>query len=477
MKTPFTDILCWIAGVDRHVLASCPGTDRLWATHLGLSLVLSFLVTFGITYHATSYMIEGALPRLGISAIVALVICLFDRALFQADWFDQGAGQRDARSARVKRALRLGLRLGLSVALAYILSIFLELSIFSGPISEKIYEEYTESNRPVLGRVSEFEESLDEEIRSRRENLVALRADLQSQNPPSLEVANPMRAAIQQRISAAAESRERLQAELSKARAAIAANRQLMAAEEFGQASGDEPRRQPGRGRNYRYAAEQVAIAERDEERLSMELQDLKNQETQAIEELSELDRQGRSDAASARSRDDDWRARILDQIAAEEKATGELEATRTSRIEAFRSTLMQGRDISDFTGDPLARMTAYRKLKEDPDDGATIQIFSWMTKGLIVFLEVMPILAKMVFSPPTVYSLRIRTNVDAEVRQARLNIHPPATDSSDAMRTPDDDLGVRGIAVADKPQLVHPAGTVARRSRALAGSSDDRHE
>jgi hypothetical protein len=62
------------------------------------------------------------------------------------------------------------------------------------------------------------------------------------------------------------------------------------------------------------------------------------------------------------------------------------------------------------------------------------------MTKSLIVFLEVMPILAKMVFSPPTVYSLRIRTNVDAELRRARrLNFNDPESDSSDAMQTPED--------------------------------------
>ncbi len=287
-----------------------------------------------------------------------------------------------------------------------------------------------------------------------------------------------MRAAVQKRISAAAESRARAQTELSEARADIAANKRRMAAEEFGQASGDEPRRQAGRGRNYRYAAEQVAIAEQDETRLLMELQDINNQEKAALEALEQLDRQGRADSQYARAREDDWRARIVEQIAAEERAIAELEATRTTRIEAFRSMLMQGRDLSDITGDPLARMTAYRKLKEDPDDGVTIQVFSWMTKGFVVFLEIMPILANMVFSPPTVYSFRIRTNFDAELGQGgRLPTESLETDMSGAKPTPDDEPRVRTMPVAEKPQLVHPVAPVARRSRALTEVSDERHD
>ena len=47
--------------------------------------------------------------------------------------------------------------------------------------------------------------------------------------------------------------------------------------------------------------------------------------------------------------------------------------------------------------------MTAYQELKNDPKDGATITLFSWMTKFLVIFLEIVPVVAKMFFSPPSV--------------------------------------------------------------------------
>ena len=52
--------LLWnIAGVDRATLATCPVTDKVWAAHLGFSLVLSFTVVLGISFHATGYVIVG----------------------------------------------------------------------------------------------------------------------------------------------------------------------------------------------------------------------------------------------------------------------------------------------------------------------------------------------------------------------------------------------------------------------------------
>jgi Domain of unknown function (DUF4407) len=475
LKAHLTYALCWIAGVDRHLLASCPGTDRLWATHLGLSLVLSSIVVFGITYHATSYIIDDVVSRVGISAIVALVICFFDRAIFQADWFDQGASQGGSRSAALKRALRLGVRLAFSIGLAYVLSIFLELSIFSGPISERISQEYTESNKGDLARVVEFEQRMDEELRSRRDNLSALRQELRREPASQSIPSDTARAAIQTRISEAAESRARVQAEQSKARADITANRQRMAAEEFGQSTGDNRRTPAGRGPNYRFAAEQVAIAEQDERRLLQELQDIDNREKAALQELEQLDQRERVDFEAARAREDDRRDRLDQQIAREEQAIADLEAARSSRIEAFRSTLMQGRDISDLLGSPLARMTAYRSLKEDPVDGPTIQIFSLMTKGFVIFLEIMPILAKMIFSPPTVYSSRIRAKVDAEREKGEwIASKPPETDAPEAILKRDGGPRLRAVTIGEKPQIVQAGAPGIRLKKGIVEASDE---
>src|SRR5437773_1324622 len=83
-------VLYHIAGVDGATLASCPASDKLWAAHLGLSLCLSFTVVLGITFHATGYVIADPAMRLLASSVVALTVFMFDRALYQSDWFYQG---------------------------------------------------------------------------------------------------------------------------------------------------------------------------------------------------------------------------------------------------------------------------------------------------------------------------------------------------------------------------------------------------
>ena len=87
--------LLWhIAGVDRATLATCPVTDKVWAAHLGFSLVLSFTVVLGISFHATGYVIADPWVRLLAATVVALTVFMFDRALYQSDWFYQGILQR-----------------------------------------------------------------------------------------------------------------------------------------------------------------------------------------------------------------------------------------------------------------------------------------------------------------------------------------------------------------------------------------------
>src|SRR5262245_26313261 len=83
-------VLYLIAGVDRATLETCPATDKVWAAQLGFSLFLSFVVVFGIALHATGYMIVDPWMRAAVSLVIALTVFMFDRALYQSDWFYQG---------------------------------------------------------------------------------------------------------------------------------------------------------------------------------------------------------------------------------------------------------------------------------------------------------------------------------------------------------------------------------------------------
>jgi len=95
-----------------------------------------------------------------------------------------------------------------------------------------------------------------------------------------------------------------------------------------------------------------------------------------------------------------------------------ELEGSRLAKIESFRRNALMASEFQKQKDDPLSRMTAYEELKKDPKDGATIVLFSWMTKLLVIFLEIVPVVAKMFFSPPASTLPRCRPKSNASERK-----------------------------------------------------------
>ena len=73
----------------------------------------------------------------------------------------------------------------------------------------------------------------------------------------------------------------------------------------------------------------------------------------------------------------------------------------------------------------PLSRLTALNVLK-NPEDGIvtaeseTINGFSLLLKFIVVFLEVAPVISKMIFSPPTGYSYRVQGLVIRDVLEEK---------------------------------------------------------
>jgi hypothetical protein len=114
------------------------------------------------------------------------------------------------------------------------------------------------------------------------------------------------------------------------------------------------------------------------------------------------------------------YRDELQSKIGAAQAELSGLESSRLAKIEEFTRKEMAGSEFHKQMDDPLARMRAYQELKNDPRDGATIVWFSWMTKLLVIFLEVVPVVAKMFFSPPSAYAARIQAQVEREVVRAR---------------------------------------------------------
>jgi|GEM_PF-3261973 len=458
-----------IAGVDRKTLSTCPASDKLWAAHLGASLCLSFIVVLGVSYHATGYMIESVSTRLLVSGVIALTVLMFDRALCQSDWFYQGTLWDTApiqSSAEAKqtawRFVRVGIRLLMSFGLAWVIAMFLELAIFSGTINEKIEADRVAANQPIYNKIAQYESGLNAEVARRQASIDALEAlhrDALTEAPapePNLQTRNDD---IEQQIKALVVRESEIRGDIGQIDRTIQRYIADMNAEEFGMKASPNNSGRPGAGPRYEFAKKQkeaflVQRAAREAEiaQLHVKRDELRAAQSKiGAEALVARDQE----RAAIKAKADALQTRI-------NAARAELKSFETAKVASvaeFRSKALAESYYQDKRElvDPLTRIAAYQELKNDPKDGGTMTLFSWMTRFFIIFLEIVPVVAKIFFSPPSVYAAKIQ----AQVERARQRIENNEDLDDDKPAEPAPVLAMAAMplpAMSLDPVVVKPA-------------------
>jgi hypothetical protein len=427
-------LLYFIAGVDRQLMAQCPATDRMWAGQIGFSLCLSFLVVSGVSYYALSYIVAHTVLRAGIAIVVALTIMMFDRALFQSDWFVQGAfwidhgGTRDIRAVLVRSAgqfVRVGARLTISLGLAWVIALFLELALFSDAISQKIERDRVATNRPVFDQIENYAAGLDRQIRERRAELTSaeqLLLDVMAQ-APAANVSTPARPDDDLQESKMLAQREAsLRDEVRELEQTVRQQAIDMNAEQFGERVNPTNTGQPGFGRRYEFAKKQKEIAEQTLQSRQAELAEItarragmRMDETHRLaNEMSRRENDLKEYAAK--------RQAIESKVETARTSLQRLENERSDRLAKFRAEVLEASYIQQKkdSNDPLVRLSAYQSLKEDPNEGQTIVLFSWMVRLFVIFLEIVPVITKIFFSPPSMYAVKVLAQIQAARIAAR---------------------------------------------------------
>jgi hypothetical protein len=470
-----------IAGVDRKTLATCPATDKMWATHLGFSLCLSFIVVLGVSFHATGYMNIGVTTRLLVSIVIALTVLMFDRALCQSDWFYQGtlslwkgANVQTGAEARQStwRFIRVGIRLSMSFGLAWVIAMFLELAIFSGTINEKIEADRVAANQPIYQKIQQYEAQLGTEVERRRANIAALEETLRTglaESPAADPAVQARSEDIEQQIKALAAREAELRADIRQIDATIQKYVADMNAEEFGQKVSPTSSGRPGAGLRYEYAKRQkeTFVAQRAERETEIDrLHDKRDQlrgaqakiaaEAVAMRDHERVAIRGKRDAVQV-------------QIDAARADLKQFEAAQAVSIADFRKKALAESYFQEKKEkvDPLTRMAAYQELKNDPKDGGTIALFSWMTRFFIIFLEIVPVVAKIFFSPPSVYAAKIQAEVERARQRVEAGEPEPEPVAAPTPAFPFPARPITAIATPPMPVMEIPSFMPARKSSA----------
>jgi hypothetical protein len=90
---------------------------------------------------------------------------------------------------------------------------------------------------------------------------------------------------------------------------------------------------------------------------------------------------------------------------------------SRDKKIQAHTQALLSSPEFVPLRDGPIIRMMAIHKLYALPDIGDEMRHFAYIIKAFLMFLEVVPVMAKMFFSPPTVYGTMLQERTRRHVR------------------------------------------------------------
>ncbi|MDP1963915.1 MAG: DUF4407 domain-containing protein, partial [Reyranella sp.] len=99
-------------------------------------------------------------------------------------------------------------------------------------------------------------------------------------------------------------------------------------------------------------------------------------------------------------------------EIAALRAEISAFEGQRDGLLSNYAAELQRDGTHRPLRDDPMIRIRVLDELRDDPVRGPAITSMSYLIRAFIAFLELAPVLAKIFFAPPTVYSAKIRTAV-----------------------------------------------------------------
>lgn len=467
-----------LAGVDANTIATCPYYDRIWARHIGFALLLTFVVVFSISYLSIEY-INGAVVALNpdthalelvtdkrtplsvsvtvlAASVIAAIVTLFDRALFQSDWFSQlpFRGQLGA-SKKVQyfleKVFKSVVRIGMSLALAFALSTFVELKILESSILTVMQKHHLAENAGLYDELRKSVTSLDATQNGQKEIVAQLEVNLQKLISERSLDSKDLKVTLEAKIVTLKQELAQTDEVINKRpNDALAALQSQIVGVRTALVEGADKVRRFNKLANAEEAGnpeklEGVSGIRTCKSRCKYFKKEAALEETLQVSRLDELKRlEGLALAENEKSlgAKQTHNQPFFDQIQSLQRQLEELPDQRNPtyfealdkqiavanselnsrkddietdlsmlnlRADALFDQTLKNPAFIPFRDGPLDRLTALEEIKADPRNATSAIQFSMWLKIFIIFLEVVPVISKLFFSPPSVYAIKLQ--------------------------------------------------------------------
>jgi Domain of unknown function (DUF4407) len=395
---------CFIAGIDRAALRECPRSDRLLATHLGLALVVAFSFMFlACCFSLFPTFAHDPLSTMFViivAFLVAVTISLVDRLFFQADWFAQAQRQSDKKRTW-GRWLVAGVRIGLSFSVAMVVAGFIELFMFRSDIEQQIERMHRRENSTQYDKIEQRKAELDAELLAIRRQSEDADEALRRARDREVSVRDP------NRDDAPSDFDRELAKEEQNLVAKSALERSVRGEILRYQRDKSLSPVRPGLAPTAEYVQinDNLRAASVRLGRILTEKRAIEGR----IQELAKLKRDARGEKLKF-FHDGAEQGRVdRDAALAKYKEAAE---NRDKKLAEYTAFIMAQPAFVQIQKGLFAQVVAYDELKQ----AWPIWWKSFWTKIFIIFIEAAPVLAKILFSPSSVYAVIVSSRVNAAV-------------------------------------------------------------
>lgn len=484
-----------VAGIDEGMMKDVPRYDRVWATHIGYMLILTFIILFGIVYmsigyfgaskivfdastntlllHANDKTTMDTITSIVIALVIASMIFMFDRAIYQSDWFAQVPYKIEMKNGErviifLNKFWRVLVRLSISLGLAFALSTFVELYIYESQLLDTMQKEHLKENKIAYNDIKQFSIHQEIELKATLENIHNIETSIEAyQNgripnkdkQVSQEIQKKEISLLDDTFQKKEQNIKReeekelmpLQNKLKKLIEEREKEQEIYNQKEIQMMSEDAGVKSSklygidmtGTGKTgcgkickiHKKFMEQsekkvtaiqkeINILESDifllESKYYKILGDLENtyksQKQESIQNYKNKQIEVKELQLKNLQKNQD---KLMLKLQEEKINYQYLKVNKEKLLAEYTQKVTNSPSFIRFRDGPVTRLMALDKLYEDKNHGDKMYEFSIIIKIFLMFLEILPVLVKVLFSPPSVYAVILQQQVMQGARRA----------------------------------------------------------